>query len=56
MDGEPILPHLAAEREGARVEDSKLLEMLKRGMQNGVGEVGNQDIDVMCVMRQLVES
>ncbi|KAL3497670.1 hypothetical protein ACH5RR_040402 [Cinchona calisaya] len=47
---EPILPHLAEEREGAALEDSELLEMLKRGMQNGVGEDGNKDVGAMCVI------
>ncbi|KAL3518306.1 hypothetical protein ACH5RR_020895 [Cinchona calisaya] len=48
--GEPILPHLAAESEGVALEDSELLEMLKRGMQNGVGEDGNKDVGAVCVI------
>ncbi|KAL3520137.1 hypothetical protein ACH5RR_018286 [Cinchona calisaya] len=47
---EPISPHLAAGREGAALEDSELLEMLKRGMQNGVGKYGNKDVGAMCVI------
>lgn len=47
---EPISPHLAAEREGATVEDSKLLEMLKRGVQNEVEEGADKDAGVMCVI------
>ncbi|KAL3538194.1 hypothetical protein ACH5RR_001560 [Cinchona calisaya] len=47
---EPISPHLAAKREGAALEDSELLEMLKRGMQNGVGKDGNKDVGAMCVI------
>ncbi|KAL3535206.1 hypothetical protein ACH5RR_003667 [Cinchona calisaya] len=40
----------AAEREGTALEDSELSEMLKRGMQNGVGEDGNKDVGAMCVI------
>ncbi|KAL3509695.1 hypothetical protein ACH5RR_029096 [Cinchona calisaya] len=47
---EQILPHLAEEREGAALEDSELLEMLKRGMQNGVGKDGNKDVGATCVI------
>ncbi|CAI9098544.1 OLC1v1035210C1 [Oldenlandia corymbosa var. corymbosa] len=49
---EPISPHLAVEREGARVEDSELLDMLKKGLglgtNSGFGE--DVDMDVMCVV------
>ncbi|XP_027176502.1 bifunctional dethiobiotin synthetase/7,8-diamino-pelargonic acid aminotransferase, mitochondrial [Coffea eugenioides] len=47
---EPISPHLASEREGARVEDSELLEVLMRGVQSGDEEGGDRNVDVMCVI------
>lgn len=53
---EAISPHLAAEREGARVEDHELLEMLKRGLRIGLRNENekegscNQDLSVMSVV------
>lgn len=47
---EAISPHLAAEREGATVEDYELLEMLKKGLGNVVADNSNQDVGVMCVI------
>ncbi|KAL8488836.1 hypothetical protein ACS0TY_024483 [Phlomoides rotata] len=49
---EPVSPHLAAEREEAMVEDSEVLEMLKRCLGNGF--VGNsyssEEFEGMCVI------
>ncbi|XP_021808925.1 bifunctional dethiobiotin synthetase/7,8-diamino-pelargonic acid aminotransferase, mitochondrial [Prunus avium] len=45
--GDPVSPHLAAERESGAVEDSVLLEMLQRCLQIGVGK---EKVDSFCVV------
>ncbi|KAG8367701.1 hypothetical protein BUALT_Bualt16G0100400 [Buddleja alternifolia] len=49
---EAVSPHLAAEREGAMVGDSELLDSLKRSLGNGVvGTCDNgEELEVMCVI------
>ncbi|KAL6525441.1 Bifunctional dethiobiotin synthetase/7,8-diamino-pelargonic acid aminotransferase, mitochondrial [Orobanche hederae] len=46
---EAVSPHLAAEKEEATVNDSDVLDMLKRCLGNGL--VGSrEDLDIMCVI------
>ncbi|KAM7477033.1 hypothetical protein LguiB_024276 [Lonicera macranthoides] len=52
---EAVSPHLAAEREGAVVEDSELLEMLKRCLMIGLNEKGKEDQNVGNVL-SLIET
>lgn len=49
---EPVSPHLAAEREEAMVEDSEVLDMLKRCLENGfVGtSCSSEEFEGMCVI------
>ncbi|KVI01382.1 bifunctional dethiobiotin synthetase/7,8-diamino-pelargonic acid aminotransferase, mitochondrial [Cynara cardunculus var. scolymus] len=47
---EAISPHLASEREGAIVEDSDLLVLLKRCLEIGVGIKGNGGSSVLCLV------
>lgn len=49
---EAVSPHLAAEREGAMVEDSEVLHMLNRCLGNGlIGSSCNaEEPEVMCVI------
>lgn len=52
---EAVSPHLAAEREGAVVEDSELLEMLKRCLMIGLNEKGKEGQNVGSVL-SLIET
>lgn len=45
--GDPVSPHLAAERENGAIEDSALLEMLQRCLEIGVGK---EKMDHFCVV------
>lgn len=50
---EALSPHLVAEKEGARVEDVELLEMLTRCLGNGSETWVRKDgknVDMMCVV------
>ncbi|KAL3613902.1 hypothetical protein CASFOL_041976 [Castilleja foliolosa] len=46
---EAVSPHLAAEKEEAMVSDSKVLDMLKRCLENRPGP-GKEDSEIMCVI------
>lgn len=45
--GDPVSPHLAAERESGVVKDSTLLELLQRCLEIGVGK---EKMDSFCVV------
>ncbi|GER52631.1 adenosylmethionine-8-amino-7-oxononanoateaminotransferase-like protein [Striga asiatica] len=46
---EAVSPHLAAEKEDAMVEDSEVLDMLKRCLENGL-DGARENVDIMCVI------